>query len=126
MFEESASEVPFACDLSVFTAEERTHLEELSVELFGTVDEVQELSDGYAFRLPESYGVMKVADFIANDHLCCPFLHHGLELEPKGGSLWLRITGPGPVKEFLIGDVFSNNLLRAEIAAAIGYKQPAS
>ncbi len=119
------AEVPFACDLSVFTAEQREHLGQLSVELFGAVSDVRELADGYAFRLPASFSVHKVADFIANDHLCCPFLNHGMDLEPKGGSLWLRLTAPREgVKEFVIGEIGGNNLLSDEVAIAAGFKQP--
>lgn len=122
--QELETEVPFACDLSVFTADQREHLGQLSVELFGAVSEVQELTDGYAFRLPASFSVHKVADFIANDHLCCPFLKHGMDLEPKGGSLWLRMTAPREgIKEFVIGEIGDNNLLRDEVAIAAGFKQ---
>ncbi|MBA2392489.1 MAG: hypothetical protein H0V70_07050 [Ktedonobacteraceae bacterium] len=39
--------------------------------------------------------------YIANERLCCPFLHFTVEIEPHGGPFWLRLTGGEGVKEYI-------------------------
>ena len=120
----TSSDVPFACDLSVFTPEERANLERISAELFAAVTEIRELADGYAYRLPQTFPVMTVAEFILYDHRCCPFFNHGMDVEPRGGSIWLRLTGHDGIKPFIIAEIGDNHLLRDEVAAAAGWNQP--
>lgn len=50
-------------------------------------------SNGYAFRL-EATALIDVARFIDNERKCCPFMTFQVEVEPGGGLLWLRMTGP--------------------------------
>ena len=58
------------------------------------------LPNGYAFRFrPET--LRAVADFVANERKCCPFLAFALELGPDSGPLWLRMTGPVGTRELL-------------------------
>ncbi len=42
-----------------------------------------------------------VAEFIALERLCCPFLDFGLEVERNGGPLWFRMTGGKDAKRVL-------------------------
>ena len=48
---------------------------------------------------------MKVAEFIANERLCCPFFGFTVEIEPEGGALWLHLTGRDGVKPFIQAEV---------------------
>jgi hypothetical protein len=102
----TASESPFACDMSAFDPSERKrHLAALQ-EVFGAVAEIRELADGYAFRLPsETAWVLKAADFIANERRCCPFFGFALQLEPERGALWLSLTGREGVKPFILAEI---------------------
>src|SRR5436305_10154840 len=99
-------ESPLACDMSAFAPAERSrHLAAIE-EVFGAVKEIRELPDGYAFRLPgESAWVMKIADFITRERLCCPFFGFALELEPEGGALWLSLTGREGIKPFVLAEI---------------------
>lgn len=99
-------EIPIACDLSAIPADLREAHIALARQLFSeAVLQQQELTDGYAFRFgPDEY--QKVATFIADERLCCPFFHFSLEVAPARGPLWLRITGGEGVKEF-IGSEFT-------------------
>ena len=64
------------------------------------------MPDGYAFRLPnESDVLLKAAEFIALERLCCPFFGFSLEVEPEGGALWLRLTGREGVKPFIHAEI---------------------
>src|SRR5689334_10755952 len=98
--------VPIACNLSVFGDGRREEHTSTVHQIFAAVQEVRELPDGYAFRLPpESDMLQHAAEFIANERLCCPFFGFALELEPQSAALWLRLTGGEGVKQFLQADL---------------------
>ncbi len=93
-------EPAIACDLTAIDAEHRdAHLTQAAYLLQQVAQEIQELSDGYAFRFaPDDYS--QVVAFIANERLCCPFFTFVLEVPSAQQPLWLRITGQAGVKEF--------------------------
>ncbi len=45
--------------------------------------------------------IVELATWIDDERRCCPFLDLAIEKEPQDGPLWLRLTGPEGVKEFL-------------------------
>jgi hypothetical protein len=94
-------DLPIACDLTAIDAEVRsTHLTTAEQLLRHDAAEVRELADGYAFRYPaEQYA--QVTQFIANEHLCCPFFTFTVEVTPAYGPLWLRITGNEEITRLL-------------------------
>ncbi|HWM92545.1 MAG TPA: hypothetical protein VN493_17400 [Thermoanaerobaculia bacterium] len=97
---------PFACDMSAIAPEERgQHIAAIEA-VFGAAQEIRELPDGYSFRLAnEAALVLKAADFIAKERLCCPFFGFALQLEPDGGALWLSLTGREGVKPFIRAEI---------------------
>lgn len=100
--EHTRREPPFACDMSAIEPGKRAQHLETAKLLFRAVTSVQELANGYAFCLPNEPGLLvKVAEFIALERLCCPFFGFSLEVEPEGGALWLRLTGREGVKPFI-------------------------
>jgi hypothetical protein len=110
----------FVCDLTALTPEQRQHVGVLSSELFSQVQHIRELPDGYAFRFSEdSSWLPKLADFITYDRLCCPFIHHGIDVEPSSGSIWLRLSGAEGIKPFIVAD--TTGLLKPEVAQAAGF-----
>lgn len=73
--------------------------------LFRAVLGVRELPDGYAFRLPnESDVLLRAAEFVSLERLCCPFFGFALEVEPEGGAVWLSLTGREGVKPFILAE----------------------
>lgn len=75
-------------------------------ELRTAAQEIRELPDGYALRLPgERSWFEKLAGFIAYERDCCRFLTFELVFEPDGGPIWLHIRGPEGVKEFIQSEV---------------------
>ena len=99
-------ESPIACDMSAIEPGRREQHIITGRELFGTVEEILELPDGYAFRLTSGQDLpVKAAEFISLEKLCCPFLGFALEVEPEGGSVWLRLTGREGVKAFIREEV---------------------
>lgn len=98
----SKTESPFRCNVGAFTEEQRKYHQSLSQELLKAVQEIREQPDGFSFCLPEdSSMVMKAAEFITLERLCCPFLAFQLTLTAEKGSLWVTLSGPEGVKDFL-------------------------
>jgi hypothetical protein len=74
--------------------------------VFGAVQEIRELPDGYSFRLAnETALLLKVADFLAKERLCCPFFGFALRIEPEGGAVWLSLTGREGIKPFIQAEI---------------------
>ena len=62
----------------------------------------EELPDGYAFRvLGDRKWIVVVAELIAAERECCPFLTFELAAQPNMGSVIVRLTGPAGTKDFL-------------------------
>ena len=97
---------PFACRMDAIEADKRPQHIATAKHLFSSASEIKELSNGYAFRLPnESEVLLKVAEFISLERLCCPFFDFTLEVEREGGSIWLHLTGREGVKPFIRAEI---------------------
>jgi hypothetical protein len=89
-------EVPAACNWTAVTAAQQERQRALYRQLRADVEEVVELEDGYAFRhSPDRAVLLTIAEFVANERLCCPLFEFGLTVERDGGPVWLRMTGGG-------------------------------
>jgi len=100
---------PLACDMTAITADQRDSHLAASRELFSQIRETRELSNGYEFHFDPNL-LKKLADFVALEKLCCPFLNFVIEIEAENGPVWLRLTGREGVKAFI----------REEISGLIG------
>ena len=90
-----------ACNMNAISAADRPQHEQIVHALFASVLEVQERADGYAFRLPtDSAMLVRTAQWIANERLCCPFFEFGLQIKSQD-SLWLSLTGSEAIKQFI-------------------------
>lgn len=99
-------ESPIACDMSAIEPGLRAQHVTTGEQVFRAVSEIRELPDGYAFRLSsDSDTLLKTAEFVSLERLCCPFLGFALEVEPEGGAVWLRLTGREGVKAFIREEV---------------------
>ncbi len=113
--EYAGKESPIACDMSAIAPALRARHVATGGLLFRSAAEISELSDGYAFRLPnDSDALLRAAEFVSLERLCCPFLRFSLEVGPEGGPVWLRLTGREGVKAFIREEV--NGLLGGAIA----------
>lgn len=96
------NEPPFACNMKAMNAEQRQRYDLLTKQLQVTKQEIKELPNGYAFRLPSETSTVKdAAEWITYERLCCPFFDFGIEVERNGGAVWLRLTGREGVKPFI-------------------------
>ena len=119
---------PLACVPNAVAPDQLEYwLKEIVPKLYKSVQEIKELPNGWALRLPTTPEMlMLVAEDLNIERLCCPFVKYTLELEPNHGPFWLRMTGGEGVKEFLKMAYESANLFDAQIAKAAGFDISAS
>ncbi len=95
-------ESPLACNLLALSQEQRKRHAHVTHEVMSAAQRLQELPDGYAFQFPPQPELLPLlAEFIARERLCCPFLAFAIQVEPEGGPFWLHMTGRPGVKDFL-------------------------
>jgi hypothetical protein len=109
--------IPFACNINAIEPDQRQQHLATALEVFQAVETIQQLPNGYAFRLPnETRLLLKAAEFIANERRCCPFFGFTVLIEPDGGAMWLHLTGHEGVKPFIqaeIGEALNERVARA-------------
>jgi len=91
---ETSREIPIACVLSALTAEQREREVVLLEEHLRSVREVKEQNDGYSFRYDPDMSVFgRMAELVALEHRCCPFLDFQLQWGHGASDPWLHIRG---------------------------------
>ena len=109
-----------ACDLTALPPGGKERLAALSEDLFGRTREARPLPDGFelGYERASAGTIAQLAEFIALDRLCCPFIRHGLFVEPDTGSTWLHLSGGDGVKQVIASDVL--RMVPEEVARAGG------
>ena len=98
-------DIPIACNMGVFTASQREAHIQTTTELIQAVQSVQDIENGYEFRFPnETEFISKIAEFISNERLCCPFLEFRLNVVSNSELVFLSLTGPLGTQEFLLAE----------------------
>ncbi len=116
------SETILACTPDAVPAEKRARWMEVGLQVYAAVQEVQELPDGYACRLPnDSAMLIRAAEYVSLDRFCCAFTRWSLVIEPNGGPLWLHLTGPEGAKELARHTFETTPLLTEAVARAAGF-----
>lgn len=97
---------PFACDRLALTAElRRRHFQELGPMLRSMNTGIREVPNGYEFSFPSDPKTFALlAEWSAQESLCCPFFDIELRLERERGPVWLRLAGRKGTKEFIQAD----------------------
>lgn len=97
-----SSETPLVCNMGVFTpAQSDSHIW-TTTQLIRAVRSVQEVENGYEFTFPnETEFISRIAEFISNERLCCPFLQFTLNVRANSEPISLVLTGPMGTQEFL-------------------------
>jgi hypothetical protein len=118
----SQSEVVIACDPNALTTEQQVRWMEVGPNVYRAIEEIRELPDGYAFRLPAiPEMLMLLAEDLNYERLCCPFVHYAIEIEPNRGPFWYRMTGGEGVKTFLRMNFEAANLIDEQVAQTAGF-----
>ena len=96
---------PFYCDMSMLSAAERAHKDEIGGRLAAVRLGVRELPNGYEFQFPgDSETLKQLCDWIVTERLCCPFFDFDLRIDRERGSMALRLTGRAGTKAFIKAD----------------------
>lgn len=119
---------PIACDPNALTPDQQEYwVKEIVPKLYREVQEIQELPNGWVWRLPSAPHLLTlVAEDLNMERLCCPFVNYTLEIEPNRGPFWLRMTGGKGVKEFLKMAFEAANYFDPQVAKAAGLNISAS
>lgn len=108
--------IRFTCDMFAIAPEDRELHAGTMLKLFGGVQQMKELPDGYAFQLEDGDDALLTArEFISREKLCCPFFGFELRVVPTRQEHWLSLTGPEGVKAFILaelGAVLNTDLIR--------------
>src|SRR5262245_52214365 len=111
----------FFCDMTAIPAELRNQHIAITKEVFGAIQTIRELPNGYAFQLSDTQGMLvKTAEFIDKERLCCPFFSFTVEVAPAGGSLWLQMTGQKGVKPFIQAEI--GEAVNETVAKSAGFR----
>jgi hypothetical protein len=95
-------DTPLVCNMDVFTPAQRESHIQTTTELIQAVQRVHGVENGYEFTFPnETEYISKIAEFISNERLCCPFLEFSLKIISNNEPISLSLTGPTGTQEFL-------------------------
>ncbi len=105
---------PLACDLGVFTPEQRMRLRDLVQQVFEACRDAEELPDGYRLRFSaradeaparESASLaLSITEWITLERLCCPCITFAIEFAEERGPIAVRMTGRSGIKQFLLAE----------------------
>jgi len=88
--------------MNVFTPAERESHIQSTVGLYQTLREIRDVENGYEFIFPNGKeSTTRLAEFISNERLCCPFLEFTLRIASDDEPISLTLTGPEGTQEFL-------------------------
>jgi hypothetical protein len=94
-----------ACNLKAISSAERQRYNDLIEQLRSAVkmrSELPTLPTGYTYMVDSGQiGLKDVAEWIALERLCCPFLAFELSVAADPGDYSLALTGPEGVKALL-------------------------
>ena len=94
-----AENLPVACSLTNSELQERR--KEVLARAKAAVIGKKETENGFIFQFSSSSErITALANLIAQEHLCCPFLSFRLTVEPGDGPVSLELSGPQGTKEF--------------------------
>lgn len=90
---------PIACDMTALSRAERTRYDALRPMVLAGVEEVRSTAIGFHIRL-RGASTSDVAEWMALEHRCCPFLTLQLTLDDDG-TTWIDLGGSAAIKAFL-------------------------
>ena len=95
-------DISLACNMDVFTPVQRESHIQVTTELIEVVQSIKAVENGYMLTFPnETEYISKIAEFISNERLCCPFLEFNLHILSNYEPVSLSLTGPVGTQEFL-------------------------
>jgi len=97
-----ATQNKFYCNIKALNPTERERHKQLTDKLIAARKEIVETEKGYEFQYsPSNVSIGELADWVAAEGKCCPFLDFHIDLEREGRLLCLRLTGEEGIKPFI-------------------------
>ena len=63
------------------------------------------MPDGYAFQINSGQiGTGQLVEWVELERRCCPFFGFEVRWDRQKGSVWLHLTGPEGVKDFILDE----------------------
>lgn len=95
-------EIPIACDLNALAPAERERRRTLVRALAQAIVGSVELEHGFELGVDSArLDLPALAEWIALERRCCPFLHFRIELAAGDGAVTVALSGGDGVKDFL-------------------------
>lgn len=105
------TDIPLACQLEVFSADERRRYHAARAEIDAAVTHIVEKDNGYEFQLPgDDTMLARVAEWIALERRCCPFFDFTVAIGGSDSSIGVALTGSPEVKRFLATELESRTV----------------
>lgn len=100
---------PVACSLGAAAfAERRARIRQALARWLRQAEPVE---DGFALRFERTDAVVaELAQLVALESACCPFLGLTLSVEPAGGAVRLRVTGVAGLPDWVAAALGSNGV----------------
>ena len=93
------------CNINGIPPQERARYGRLAGALRNAIEERRELPDGYAFQINTGQiGTGQLVEWVELERQCCPFFGFEVRWDRENGSVWLHLTGPEGVKEFILDE----------------------
>jgi hypothetical protein len=93
------------CNINGVPLQERARYGQLVEVLRHAIQKRRELPDGYAFQMnTKQIGTDQLAEWIELERQCCPFFEFEIRWTRQNGAVWLHLSGPDGVKEFILDE----------------------
>jgi len=92
--------MPIAYDMTALSRDERLRYDWLRSRVLGAVESVTPTAQSFQLRLGSGVTAQDVAEWMALEHRCCPFLTTTITIRPNG-TRWVELGGSAAIKAFL-------------------------
>lgn len=96
---------PIACTPEALEATQRARQKTLLAVIQEKIQTTEELSHGYALKLPTDHATfLEAAEWVGLERKCCAFVEFSLEWR-LDDTFWVKLTGHEGVKEVLAAEM---------------------
>jgi hypothetical protein len=93
------------CNMNGIPPQERARYGRLVETLRHAIEERRELPDGYAFQMnTKKIDTAQLVEWVELERQCCPFFGFEIHWDRQNEAVWLHLTGPEGVKDFILGE----------------------
>jgi len=93
------------CNINGIPLQERARYGQLVEVLRHAIQKRRELPDGYAFQMDTKHmSTVQLTEWIELERKCCPFFEFEILRTRQDETVWLHLSGPEGVKEFILDE----------------------